>query len=217
MPESPEPPHPAPPAAAPRRFAPGEVILRREVLDGRVWLMYPVRVIEDHGDLLAVHLAHGTPLTYGPGPFRWGPHPWQRVGDTWRSEDVVQLQRPGDGYAVWTRHHEGVFAGWYVNFQQPFRRTPAGFDTLDQELDLWIPADGGPHRWKDRREFEDRAASGGFTPDEAAAVRAEAARVTALVDRGTPWWTRRWSDWRPDPTWTAPPRAALPRPDRSGT
>ncbi|MGW1376151.1 DUF402 domain-containing protein [Streptomyces sp. NPDC002446] len=208
-------PRPPQPGTAPRRFTPGEVVIRREILDGREWLLYPVRVIVDRDDLLAVHLARGTPLTYGKGPFRWGPHPWQRIGDTWQSDDLVQLQRPGDGYGVWPRRRDGVFQGWYINFQQPFRRTESGFDTLDQELDLWLPADGGAYRWKDAQEFAHRAATGGFTRAEATAVRTEASRVAALIDHGEQWWSPEWADWRPDPAWTAPPRVALSPPIRS--
>ncbi|MFB7664981.1 DUF402 domain-containing protein [Kitasatospora sp. NPDC056138] len=196
-------------AREPGRFASGEVVLRREVLDGRTWLSYPVRVVADRSDLLAVYLARGTPLTFGEGPFRWGPHPWRDVAAHWRSHGVLQLQRPGDAYAVWVFRDDatGEFSGWYVNFQDPYRRTPDGFDTLDHELDLWVPADGGPYRWKDVEEFEERARSGGFTPEEAAAVRAEGAKVAELLDRGEPWWDQDWSRWSPPAAW-AVPRAA---------
>jgi hypothetical protein len=129
-----------------RRFSANEVIVRREILDGGEWLVYPVRVVEDTVDLLAVYLAQGTPLTFGDGEFRWGPHPWTAFEPFWQSEGVLQLQRPGDGYAVWARRSGGEFTDWYVNFQEPMRRTDRGLDTLDQELDLLLPADGSPYR-----------------------------------------------------------------------
>ncbi|MET7988151.1 DUF402 domain-containing protein [Streptomyces sp. NPDC005281] len=193
--------------AEPGRFAPGTTILRREVLDGRTWLSYPVRVVADRSDLLAVHLAHGTRLSFGEGDFTWGPHPWQDVADHWRSRSVLQLQRPGDAYAVWVFRDEatGEFSGWYINFQDPYRRTAAGFDTLDHELDLWVPADGGPYRWKDVDEFEQRARTGGFTPEQAAAVRAEGDRVAELLARNTPWWDQAWAQWQPPAGWETPP------------
>jgi hypothetical protein len=193
--------------AEPGLFAPGTTILRREVLDGRTWLSYPVRVVADRSDLLAVHLAHGTRLSFGEGDFTWGPHPWHDVADHWRSRSVLQLQRPGDAYAVWVFRDEatGEFSGWYINFQDPYRRTAAGFDTLDHELDLWVPADGGPYRWKDVDEFEQRARTGGFTPEQAAAVRAEGDRVAELLDRNTPWWDQEWAQWQPPAGWETPP------------
>ncbi|MEU4213138.1 hypothetical protein AB0F13_24635 [Streptomyces sp. NPDC026206] len=82
------------------RFLPGQIIVRRELLDDKPWLTYPVRVVEDSADLLALYMAQGTPMTFGPGPFSWGPHPWQAIADTWQSPGVLQLQRPGDLYAV---------------------------------------------------------------------------------------------------------------------
>ncbi|MEV5237909.1 DUF402 domain-containing protein [Streptomyces cinnamoneus] len=194
-------------------FPVGEMIVRREILDGREWVSYPVQVVADDGHTLAVYLAKGTPLTFGTGDFRWGPHPWSAFEHVWQSDGVLQLQRPGDGYAVWARWDGPRFAGWYVNFQEPMRRTPGGFDTLDQELDLWIPGDGSPYRWKDVDDFEERVRSGGFTAEEAASVRAAAAEVADLVARGAGWW-EEWREWRAPVSWEIPSPVAptSPRP-----
>jgi hypothetical protein len=56
------------------RFATGTRVARREVLHGRPWLVMPMRVVADTGDLLALHVAEGTPLEFPAHPF--GPHPW---------------------------------------------------------------------------------------------------------------------------------------------
>ncbi|MFM9608175.1 DUF402 domain-containing protein [Streptomyces niveiscabiei] len=188
-------------------FAPGRTIVRREMLDGRAWLVYPVRVVAHDADGLAVFTAQGTPLTFGQGEFSLGPHPWRDIGDTWLSPGVLQLVRPGDGYSVWSR----PTGGWYVNFQRPMRLTADGFDTLDQELDLLIPPTPGtpPYTWKDEDEFAHRAATGGFAPGEAESVRATADRVAALVESGDCWWDK-WRDWRAPEHWTAPDRVPLP-------
>ncbi|MFG3013369.1 DUF402 domain-containing protein [Streptomyces cinerochromogenes] len=192
------------------RFSPGQVIVRRELLDGKPWITYPVRVVEDSDELLAVYLAQGTPMTFGSGPFSWGPHPWQAIADTWQSPGVLQLQRPGDLYAVWvfwsddrSRHD------WYVNFQRPFRRTTHGIDTLDLELDIRVPGDGGPYRWKDVDHFESRAQAGGFAAGEADRVREAARELTRALDRGETWWDPAWSQWRPEASWTVPERVPL--------
>lgn len=190
-------------------FTPGEIIVRREMLDGREWLVYPVRVVEDGPDLLAVHLAHGTPLTFGTGEFRWGVHPWAHLDPTWQSEGVLQLQRPGDGYAVWLFWKDGEFSGWYINFQEPLRRTAAGFDTLDHELDLWLPGDGGAWRWKDVDSFAERERSGVLHSYEAVAVRTEAAKVAEMLTCGSEWWDKAWSRWSPPVDWTVPEPIAL--------
>jgi hypothetical protein len=55
-------------------FASGSTILRREVLNGEVWLQSPVTVIADDGTELAVLLEPGSTFTFPEHPF--GPHPW---------------------------------------------------------------------------------------------------------------------------------------------
>ncbi|WP_222936786.1 DUF402 domain-containing protein [Streptomonospora sp. PA3] len=185
------------------RYRPGQVVTHWETVDGASWLSYPVRVVADNPDLFAVYLAAGTPMTFGEGTFRLGPHPWRSFGPAWKSAGVVQLHRPGDWYAVWavTGRRDG-FRGWYVNFQEPFRRVPGGFETLDHDLDLEIPAgDPAAYRWKDVDEFEARAARGDFTESAVEAVRADAGRVAAMLDTGTTWWDRSWLDWRAPKTW----------------
>ncbi|HWU10176.1 MAG TPA: DUF402 domain-containing protein [Streptomyces sp.] len=192
-----------------RRFNAGEVIRRREILDGREWIVYPVTAVEDHPEFLAVYLFHGTPLTFGTGDFTWGLHPWVHFDHTWQSEGVLQVQRPGDGYSVWHFWKHGEFSGWYINFQEPMRRTPLGFDTLDQELDIWIPADRSGYQWKDLEHFEERARSGGFRPGEADMVRAEARKVVDMIEAGTPWWGDRWTAWSAPAEWKVPGAVTL--------
>jgi len=186
-----------------RPFAPGEVIVRREILDGKEWVVYPVRVVLDEPDLLAVYVHQGTELTFGGSDFSLGEHPWAVSGRIWRSAGVLQLQRPGDWYAVWGRWEDGEFADWYVNFQRPLRRSDRGFDTLDLELDLVIPADGSAPQWKDREEFEARAARGEFAPGEADAVRRAAREVWETAGRGHAWW-EPWRAWRAPAGWAVP-------------
>lgn len=191
------------------RFRRGEVIVRREILDGRPWLVYPTRVAGDDEQVLAVHLAQGTPLTFGHGDFRWGLHPWIEFEHVWQSSGVLQLQRPGDGYSVWGRWaDDGTLSEWYVNFQAPLVRTELGFDTLDHELDLVIPGDGSAYRWKDVEHFEERVRTGGFDAEEADAVRAAAASVVDLIERGACWW-EQWRDWRAPADWGPPDAVAL--------
>ena len=84
----------------------------------------------------------------------------------WQGHGVLMLQRPGERYAVWHFWHgaERAFAGWYVNLQEPFRRTPIGYDTYDLELDIWIPAAGG-WSFKDDELLDVRVQEGRFTAD----------------------------------------------------
>jgi hypothetical protein len=174
----------------------GEMILRREVRnDGWAWLQTEVRVVRDSPDLLATYIAEGTPFEFPPGPEA---HPWAgREG--WEGHGVLMLQRPGELHAIWVfwQGPERAFHGWYVNIQEPFRRTAEGFDTQDLELDIWIPA-GGTWQLKDDELLDVRVEEGRFTQDQARAARREAARITAELDAGRHWWDDEWAAWRPD-------------------
>ena len=106
---------------------------------------------------------------------------------------MLQLWPVGAAHAIW------LFGdAWYVNLQEPFRRTADGFDTADQLLDLVRTRDGA-WRWKDEHELA-HAVDEGFIPeDEAAAIRAEARRVIAADPFPT-----GWEAWEADPSWPLP-------------
>jgi hypothetical protein len=187
--------------------------MHREVLaEGRAWIEFPVVVIRDDSEVFATYLAAGTRFHFPPGswPNRSGLHPWQRDGRTcWQGHGVVMLRRAELWHSVWVfwSGEARAFAGWYVNFEEPFRRMPNGYDTRDLELDIWIPR-GGSWGWKDQEAFDRGVESGWFTPYHARAVRAEAARVASALDGGRFWWSADWASWTPNPSWARPERSA---------
>ena len=93
--------------------------------------------------VLATYLPEGAPFVFADD-HPLGDHPWSGR-PAWQGHGVLMLQRPGESYAVW-HFWDGPdreFAGWYLNIQEPFRRTTLGYDTQDLELDVWAPAEGG--------------------------------------------------------------------------
>ena len=106
---------------------------------------------------------------------------------------MLQLLRAGDGHAVW--HFP---ESWYVNLQEPYRRTKHGIDTADQLLDL-VRTRAGRWSWKDEHELEAAVAAGYVSEADARAIRAEAERVIAADAFPT-----GWESWQPDPTWPLP-------------
>jgi predicted RNA-binding protein associated with RNAse of E/G family len=112
------------------------------------------------------------------------------------------LQRPGEAHAIWVFWHgpEREFAGWYVNLQEPFRRTARGYDTQDLELDIWVPV-AGDWEWKDADVLDERIREGRYTPEQVEATWAEGRRVVAELEAGRRWWDPWWALWEPDPTW----------------
>jgi len=184
-------------------FEPGDVALRREVLHGKPWSVIPTRVVLDEPGLLAVFVVPGT--VFGFPEHEW-PHSWRRDGATsWRGHGKLQLHRPDEAYSVdlFWQGPERRFAGWYLNLQDPFRRTELGFDTLDHELDYWLSAEGN---WEDRDrvEFEEQAARGKYSPDLADRVRRQGKEIEAMLTSGSTWWDQDWANWQPDPDWPVP-------------
>jgi Protein of unknown function (DUF402) len=160
-------------------------------------------VVQDAPDLLALYMPEGSPLRFAPD-FFGAPHPWSYT-DRWRGHGVLQLQRPGEMHSVWVfwEGEDRAFAGWYINLQEPFRRTPLGVDTQDLELDIVLPPDGS-WRYKDDEQMERWVKRGRWTPAEMAAIRGEANRIGRQLESGRRWWQDEWMSWEPDPQWPQP-------------
>ena len=187
-------------------WSPGDAIVRRDVWRGEPKTGWGGIVVSDTPELLVLYMPEGSPLGFADD-FFGAPHPWSHR-DRWHGHGVLQLQRPGDSYAVWVFWHgsEREFQGWYVNLQEPFRRTPRGFDTQDLELDLWVPRDGG-WEYKDDEKLEGWVERGRWTDSEVAGIRRTGAAIAADFDAGRRWWRDEWVSWKPDPAWATP---ALP-------
>jgi hypothetical protein len=180
-------------------WRPGQTIVRREVRnEGWAWLEVPVLVVRDDPDLLVTYLPEGAPFTFPPGP---EPHPWSGRG-VWQGHGVLMLQRPEEAHAVWVfwEGPERNLACWYLNLQEPFRRSDRGYDTQDLELDVVVHPDG---RWerKDEELLDERLREGRFTAEQLVEIRAEGARIEAELAAGRRWWDPSWALWEPDPAW----------------
>jgi Protein of unknown function (DUF402) len=182
----------------------GEVVVRREVLHGHVWCGFATYVVQDTEDVLALYLPGGSELAFPAWPFDRWEHPWLTAGHrTWTGHGKLMLQRPGDPYSVdvfWTGP-DRAFAGWYLNLQDPLRRGPGRIDTLDHELDYWLPAVGG---WevKDDELFEERVREERYDAEQAAAIRVTGEAIVTMLDGGTTWWDPAWAAWTPPEQWS---------------
>ena len=178
---------------------------------------FPVTVVEDSSGCIAIYFAAGTPIKYevqidgSPIPraltYEQRYTMAKRTGDgLWHTENRLMLVRPGaaHAYSLFWEASDWTFHGWYVDLIVPFLRTPLGFDSEDQVLDIVISRDLSWY-WKDEDEFADAQRIGHFTPEEAAAIRAEGERVIRNIEaRGWPF-DKGWESWRPDPGWPIPP------------
>ena len=125
-------------------FSPGETVVLQEVWRDRVWAARPMRVARDDGDFVALWVPRGTrwraPIDVPGGDWHGDRGPrlaecaasghWHHRELVWEI-DTLQLLRAGDWHAVWVSWRPGFEPwGWYVNLQQPFRRSKLGFETM---------------------------------------------------------------------------------------
>jgi predicted RNA-binding protein associated with RNAse of E/G family len=189
-----------------RTFQPGESAALREIWDGRIWSARPVTVVEDAEEQITLFIPAGA---HWMAPFRDGKRlkiqeaEYELVEQRYEAH-VLSFAWPANSAAVllffesdWSPSH------WYVNLEDPLRRSPVGFDTLDHKLDVIVELDGS-WRWKDEDQFVEIIERGLLDPDEETILRAEAEdAVRRIAERERPF-DRDWFGWRPDPAWPTP-------------
>jgi Protein of unknown function (DUF402) len=185
-------------------WSPGDVALFRFIRYGKVRHASPRLVVQDEDDLVVLHLPLGTPVKVPISdgrPIRGqADRDWELRDHSWHTSSqltLIQWDRAHCIEVLWNGE-TGAFAGWYVNLQEPLRRSPLGFDTDDLVLDIWVQPDG-TWRWKDEDELEEAVRLGRFTPEDAREIRAEGECVVAAQP-----WPTGWEDWQPDPHWEPP-------------
>lgn len=189
------------------RWQPGETVLLRGLVDGRIRWALPHVLVEDAAERVALYCAPGVRGKRPRGAFVDFPEQlltgdWQIQDQVWHTHHVLRLTPLGPAHSVdlyWSEAWE--FRGWYANMQEPLRRTRLGFDTRDHALDITVEPDG-TWAWKDEHHVEQLVGLGVYTADQAREFRAEGERVL----EARPWPTG-WEHWRPDPSWPLP---ALP-------
>jgi hypothetical protein len=184
-----------------KRFAEGSTVVCRHVYRGTPTAVVERIVIHDTYSSVALWFGPGcrfdvmsvarskrvSALASGDWPMRSGV----------AGPDTDTLHVVPDGAAFGLEPQYGVdrrVRGWYVNLQEPLARTSAGFDTMDQQLDLLVDRDGGNLREKDRADLELMAELGLWSSEVLASIEhaAEAALNYIRADAAS-----RWDNWHP--------------------
>ena len=201
------------------------VVLRYITTDGRIEMCWPCRVVEDRDDLLALFIAAGSPYKAGPkktaAEKRRQPRtPLPPDEYVWRN-DTVRLMFPGRSHSVsisWStargRIDESVpspaaeprrLLKYFVNMEEPFRRTAVGFDTQDHTLDIEVTPELACG-WRDEQELANHVTEGFYTAELARAARTEGEEVLDAIRRRDHPCLRDWPEkWSPAPEWRVPP------------
>jgi hypothetical protein len=160
----------------------------------------PYRVVLDSDDLVALFLADGTACklarrTDGGHAVALGPHSLENA--IWH-RDVLCLMYPSAAHSIWLFWdvEPRRFLWWYVNLEQPFKRTAIGFDIVDHFLDIVILPDFSWH-WKDEDELREAVRVGLLSSSQGDAIRAEGEMVLkGLANRRGPF-SDAWHHWTP--------------------
>ena len=196
-------------------FDVGQTVILREVVHGRIWSAKPGIVVQDDAEMLAVYAPPGTMIKHPCTP--QGKRvkadnrlrgEWQLTDRPWNNRDnILRLAIPSQPYSVlmfWEPDFK--LLDWYINLEEPLRRTSSGFEYLDQWLDVIVSPDLASWHWKDEDEFAEAVLLKLISPEKARDMRLQGERIAAWIQSGkSPF--NAWKNWRPDPVWKAP---ALP-------
>jgi hypothetical protein len=191
------------------RWIPGDIIVMRGVLKGKLWWVCPMYLVQDTPELLALYWPVGTPTR---SPVRRPTVHDELVNHieledrNWTDNDVLSLNAHGAAHSIQIMWEAGTrkMRCWYVHMQEPLRRTRLGFDTMDQMLDIVISPDRTQWYWKDEDEFSEAEAIGVYSHEKVQCIRAEGERVIAMLHANASPFCDGWENWVPPKGRTIP-------------
>jgi len=191
------------------RWAPGDIIVVRGILKGKLWWASPAYVVQDTPELLALYWPVGTPTRSPVSRPTVQDELYNRIeleDRDWTDNDVLSLNTKRAAHSIDLMWEAGTrkFRCWYVHLQEPLRRTMIGFDTMDQMLDIVISPDRASWRWKDEDELNQAEAIGLYSHPKVASIRAEGERVIKMMKGNAPPFCDGWENWLPPEEWTIP-------------
>ncbi len=176
----------------------------------KVFWAYPTIVVADSADLIALYLPAGVMgknVSHRPTIKEMlRPENLEVVDHQWQRTDVLFLIKPEDTFSVylmWDTKTKKLDC-WYINLQDPIRRTEIGFDTMDHMLDVVISSDMDSWEWKDEDELAAAEKAGIGSKEKAQAIRQEAERAIELLTVERRSFYEQWRDWQPNPQWDLP-------------
>ena len=197
-----------------RTFDRGDQVVWRSRPEGNVGYVFPATIVCDDDDVIGLFQHTGsickkrTGKRGGPGGRNMLPGGWDGgySDREWTGRSNLHLHKMGSGHTVirsWDPDQQR-FAGWYVNLEAEWVRTPFGFDTRDLILDVTVADDLSSWCLKDEDEFQWAQDEGIVSAAEASFAKSEANIVReALKNRSWPFF-EDWSGWQPDPDWPVP-------------
>jgi hypothetical protein len=158
--------------------------------------------------MLALFIAAGSPYKAGPKRSAAAKRAAPRLDlppdeYIWRA-DTLRLMLPGRCHSVSLFFEAGQprLLKYFVNMEEPFRRTAIGFDTQDHTLDIEVTPQL-EWRWRDEQELDNHVSEGFYTRALAAAARSEGQWAIDAILRGEHA-CLGFRSWRPAAHWERP-------------
>lgn len=190
-------------------WKPGASVVLRGAGFGKIWWALSVTVVHDSPELTVLYWRAGSQgkNTDGkPAPSAvLAPEPPELFDWTWTETDVLYVVEPQSGHAVYLMRETGQakIRCWYINLQSPLRRFSAGFEAMDQFLDIVVAPDFSSWRWKDEDEFEEGIRLGIFSAGQAQLIRQTGEQAAHLLQSQNSIYAR-WQAWTAPANWKMP-------------
>ena len=192
--------------------SPGEVVVIRDIWNSKIWVALPMITVQDTPDLLALFRPAGTTskrrcsLTGGEVTARERKNgSWSLCDFSLNDLELLRLTIPGENYSIllfWT-HPLREFKLWYINLEDPQRRTRLGFDYTDRILDLIVEPNLKDWRWDDEGELHEAIELEMISHEKADELYETGGRIRDYIMSGESVFNS-WVHWRPDPKWGIP-------------
>jgi len=192
----------------------GENATLRGVIS-RVFWAFPTIVVKDKSDLIVLYMPAGVVgrnVTHKPTAKELSSQDEIKVVEcTWQRTDVLMLIVPGDAFSTYLMWQTGTknLDCWYVNLQEPIRRTCIGFDTMDNTLDVVISPDMSVWKWKDDEEFRNAQKAGFYSDEKAHEIWTEGEKAVRLITSERRSLYEEWKNWQANPQWEIPKLSPL--------
>ena len=195
-------------------WATGESATLRGV-GSKVFWAYPTIVVQDISDLIVLYMPTGVcgkNVDHKPAPRELLSADQIKIIDSqWKLTDVLMLIVPDEAFSTYIMWETGTknLKCWYINLQEPIRRTSIGFDTMDNMLDVVISPDMSKWHWKDDDEFAEAQNLGLYTTEKAREIWAEGEKAVRLVTKERRALYAQWEKWNAAPEWVVPKLSPL--------
>jgi len=190
-------------------WQPGEHITLRGVWDKVFWA-YPTIVVQDTPDLVVLYMPAGvlgknTDHRLVPKDF-FCPEEINIVDNQWVRTDVLMIIVPNEPFSVYAMWKAGTkdLICWYINLQEPIRRTQIGFDTMDHMLDIVVNPEMTEWNWKDEDEIVEAERLGLYSQEKVRKIWADGENAVNLLISERQSAYKKWETWRRNLEWETP-------------